>query len=114
MSTVVLTATLPTTRKGGGALAPSEIASVTFLRDTGSGGPGPIASVKGPFTDTVAFTDAAPVIGTSSYLFFVTDTNGLQGETSAPATVTVAQPAPPPPPPDQTPSAGTLTAVVQP
>lgn len=107
MASVVLTAALPTVRKDGSPLAPIEIASTTFLRDVG-GGLGPIFTASGPFSEgTVAYVDPSPPLGSVVYAFYVTDTKGLQGDTSIPINVTVAAPVSPP-------AAGTLTAEVQP
>jgi hypothetical protein len=104
---ITITLTLPTTRNDGTALSLGEIASATLLRDSGSG-PSPLGSPSiGPFSGpTVTITDASPATGTDTYSFFVTDTAGTQGDTSAPASVTVEGVTPLAPP-----AAGTLTAV---
>jgi hypothetical protein len=104
---IALTATLPTTRVDGTAAALSEIASITFLRDSGSG-PSPLGSpVAGPFSGpTVSASDASPATGTDTYSFFATDTAGTQGVTSPPVSVTVAGAQP-----LAQLSAGTMTAV---
>lgn len=111
MSSVLLVATLPTTRVSGKALALTEIASLTILRDIGDGnGPTLLQTIAGPFTaPTVNATDPAPATGNDIYSFYVVDSAGLQGDTSPGVTVAVA--APPPPPPD-VPAAGTLTATL--
>jgi hypothetical protein len=94
MSTVTVQITLPTTRAGvADANAPSDIASVTILRDIGDGnGPQTLTVVQGPFTTpTVSFTDASPATGSDAYSAFVIDTQvpPVQGATSAPASATI-------------------------
>lgn len=104
--TITITLTLPTTRVDGTALSLSEIASATVLRDSGSG-PAPLSTTNGPFSSgTVVLNDPAPATGSDIYSFFVTDTAGTIGATSAPVTITVTGT-----PVLAQPSAGTLTAV---
>jgi hypothetical protein len=92
---IALTITLPTTRIDGTAAPLSQIASVTILRDSGSGPVALGSVIAGPFSGpTVSSTDAAPATGTDTYSFFATDTAGTQGVTSAPVSVTVAGQAP--------------------
>jgi hypothetical protein len=103
-----LTLTLPTTRNDGSALAVTEIQSATILRDPGTGAV-TLTVLPGPFSGATAiFADVQPATGTDIYSFFVTDTNGKQGDTSLPVSVTVTGvPAAAPP------SAGTLTAIAR-
>lgn len=103
---ITITLTLPNTRVDGTTLNLSDIASATILRDSGSG---PVAQpvINGPFnSESVVTTDASPASGTDIYSFFVTDTAGTVGVTSAPVSVTVTGSTP-----LAQPAAGTLTAV---
>ena len=106
---IQVTLTLPSARVDGTALALTEIASATILRDSGAG-PAPLGSViSGPFSSsTVLASDTSPATGSDIYSFYVTDTAGTQGVTSTPVTVTVAGATP-----LAAPAAGTLTAVAQ-
>jgi hypothetical protein len=92
MSTVALTITLPTTRGGvADPNAPGDIASLTILRDPGTG-PVVLTTIAGPFTGpTVSYTDASPATGSDAYSAFVTDTQvpPVQGATSAPVSVSI-------------------------
>ena len=105
--TITITLTFPTTRNDGTDLALSEIQSATLLRDSGSGAT-PLGSPSiGPFSGpTLTLTDSSPASGTDTYSFFVTDTAGTPGDTSAPVSVTIEGQTPLAPP-----AAGTLTAV---
>jgi hypothetical protein len=111
----VLVATLPTLRGDGSALAPTDIASITFQKTSlGADGvtPGPevslqvnsaVAGAGLALTDTT-FTDTSSVKG-DAYSFFVTDTSGDAGAISNVVTnpgVVVTKPS--------APAAGSLTA----
>jgi len=105
---VDITLTLPTERKDGTALNLNEIQSATILRDPGTG-VATLTTLNGPFNgSTATFTDVAPASGSDVYSFFVTDTAGTQGDTSAPVSVTVVGQQSLAPP-----AAGTLTAVAR-
>jgi hypothetical protein len=109
MSSVALTITLPTTRSDGSAAALTDIASVTILRDPGTG-PVPLTTLAGPFTSpTVTYTDASPATGSDAYSAFCTDMQSppVQGATSAPVSVSIVAALAPL-------SAPTVTAVVGP
>lgn len=108
LPTVDITLTLPTQRKDGTDLALNEIQSATILRDPGTG-VSTLTTLNGPFNGpTATFADVAPATGSDVYSFFVTDTAGTQGDTSAPVTVTIVGQTPLAPP-----AAGTLTAVAR-
>lgn len=105
---VDITLTLPTQRKDGTDLNLNEIQSATLLRDSGTG-PGTLTVLNGPFNGaTAVFTDLTPTSGSDVYSFFVTDTAGTQGDTSAPVTVVVEGQVTLAPP-----AAGTLTATAR-
>jgi hypothetical protein len=89
LSSVVIALVLPPARANGRALALSDIASLTLLRDIGDGsGPKGFDPVLGPFSaPTINLKDMSPVNGDDTYSFFVTDTNTLRGKTSLPVSV---------------------------
>jgi len=112
----VLVATLPTTRKDQTALAPTDIASITFQKTSlGADGvtPGPQTSLQvnqaaagaGLQLSDTTFTDPNSIAG-DAYTFFVTDTAGDAGDASNvvtnPGTGVGGKPS--------APSAGTLAA----
>jgi hypothetical protein len=101
-----LAITLPTARSDGTSLALSEIESVTILRDSG-GVPQELKVLSGPFTGPIRYSDTAPVPGEEAYSFYVTDTAGVRGKTSAAVVVKAATPVKAPP------KEGTLTAVAK-
>ena len=88
----VLVATVPTLRGDGSALAPTDIASITYQKTSVSGTP-PVAGPQvilqtntavagaGLATADITFTDASAVAG-DSYTAFVTDTAGDAGALS--------------------------------
>src|ERR1700735_2201648 len=93
LGTVTLTITLPTARQDGTAAQPSEVQSITILRDPGTG-PATLATIANgtpaPFGATVSYVDQSPVTGTDAYSAFCTDTAGTQGATSLAVSVSVA------------------------
>lgn len=111
----VLVATIPALRGDGSALAPTEIASITYQKTSvGADGvtPGPqtplqtnsAAAGAGLQLSDLTFTDTSSVKG-DTYTFFVTDTDGDAGALSNavpnPGPVVIKPSAP---------AAGTLTA----
>lgn len=111
----VLVATIPALRGDGSALAPTEIASITYQKTSvGADGvtPGPqtplqtnsAAAGAGLQLSDLTFTDTSSVKG-DTYTFFVTDTDGDAGALSNavpnPGPIVVKPSAP---------AAGTLTA----
>lgn len=88
----VLIATIPSTRQDGSALAPTDIASITFQKTSLTGAP-PVAGPQvtlivnaaaagvGLTPDQITFTDPSSVAG-DSYTCFVTDTAGDTGALS--------------------------------
>ncbi len=91
---VDLSIPLPTVRKDGSDLALAEIQSITILRDAAT-----LSVIAGPFQSaTVTFTDASPATGDDLYSYFATDTGGVQGETSAPVSITITGEKPKAPP----------------
>jgi len=112
-----LIATLPTTREDNSALAPTDIASITFQKTSLTGSPpaaGPQTTLVvntaspgvGLTPDQITFTDSTSATG-DAYTFFVTDTAGNVGALSNvvtnPGTVVT-------PPTLSPPAAGTLAA----
>jgi hypothetical protein len=84
----VLIATLPTTRKDLSALSPTDIASITFQKTSGSpAGPevtlatNTAAPGAGLTLEQITVTDTSSVDG-DSYTCFVTDTHGNVGDLS--------------------------------
>ncbi len=103
-----LTLTLPTQRKDGSPLAPSDIHSAILMRDSGHG-PITVKEIAGPFTSpTVQFSDTSPATGHDIYSFVVTDNTGIKSDKSNPVTVTVHGKA------ASAPAAGVLTAIEKP
>lgn len=75
MSKVALVAVLPSARSDGSALALSEIASLTFVRDIGDGnGAQDLGTVQGPFTDQSV--NASDDAGDAAFQYgaYITDT----------------------------------------
>lgn len=109
----VLVATIPSLRGDGSALAPTDIASITYQKTVlGADGvtPGPqeplqtntAAAGAGLQLSDLTFTDTSSAKG-DTYTFFVTDTDGDAGALSnAVANPGVVKPS--------APAAGTLTA----
>ncbi len=103
----VLVATLPNLRQDGSALAPTDIASITYQKTTAADPANEVtlatntAGAGGLTPDQITFTDTSSSVG-DTYTFFVTDAAGLAGALSN-AVVNVA-------PADSPPAAGTLTA----
>ena len=105
-----LSAILPTTRKDLSALAPTDIASITYqkvpvgqtaqtvLQTNKAASPG-----AGLVTTDLAYVDTTSTVG-DVYTFFVTDTAGTVGDLSNAVTATAVTP------PVAAPSAGVLSA----
>jgi hypothetical protein len=89
MSQTVLTATIPTLRQDGSALAASDIASITFQKVPAGSAPGAAEDVLqvnseasgGLLPADLTFTDTGAVAG-DVYTFFVTDSEGDVGAVS--------------------------------
>lgn len=115
MSSVTLVDTLPTTRKDGSSLSASEIASITYQKQSLTGSPPVLSDPVVLQTNTanagstlqsadLTFTDSSATPG-DSYTSFVTDTDGHIGDASSPFVVPATKAAPSAP--DQV---GTFTA----
>lgn len=82
----ILIATIPSVRLDGTALAPTDIASITFQK-TVTGSPAQTLATNsatagaGLTPDQITFTDAASAAG-DSYTAFVTDVSGNAGAVS--------------------------------
>jgi hypothetical protein len=116
MSTTVLTATIPTTRQDGSALAATDIASITYQKvPAGSPAGSPQAVLQtnseasgGLLPSDLTFTDSNAAPG-DVYTFFVTDSEGNVGALSNTFTNVAAPPATLAPP-----AAGELAGVFTP
>lgn len=84
MSTVTLTATVPTTRKSGASLSLSEIARIELSRN------GQVIDSLVPTGPTVTFTDNSPLTGNDDYNVETLTTDGFISDPSNTATVTIA------------------------
>lgn len=84
MSTVTLTATVPTTRKSGAALAQSDILRMELSRN------GAVIDSVVPSGATVSFTDTSPLTGNDDYTVATLTTDGFTSDPSNTATVTIA------------------------
>lgn len=115
MSSMLLNATPATTRQDGSALAPTDIASITYQKTSLVGSPpapGPLQQLQtnqaqpgaGLASTDLTFTDANSVPG-DDYTFFVTDVQGHIGAASNDVVVPQQQSAP---------AAGTLTGTFTP
>jgi hypothetical protein len=99
MSSTVLTATLPTLRTDGTALAPTDIASITFQKVPAGATAGTILTTNGASggaglaPEQISFTDTSAAVG-DVYTAFVTDVEGNVGPPSN--TFTNAAVSPPP------------------
>lgn len=116
MSTMKLTATLPTTRVSGAVLLATAIASITFQKVAAGAASLSVLQVNsaaspgaGLQPSDLIFTDTNATVG-DDYTCFVTDTDGNAG---APSNDVVAAATAPPPPPDP-PGASALTGVFTP
>lgn len=116
MSNTVLTATIPTTRQDGSALAATDIASITYQKvPAGSAAGSPNVALQtnteasgGLLPTDLTFTDTGAAAG-DVYTFFVTDSEGNVGAVSNTFTnVAVAPPVLAPP------AAGELAGVFTP
>lgn len=84
MSTVTLTATVPTTRKSGASLSLTEILRIELSRN------GVVIDSVVPTGPTVAFTDTSPLTGNDDYTVETLTTDGFISDPSNIATVTIA------------------------
>jgi hypothetical protein len=100
---VDLVFTLPKTRTDGSALALTDIASVTVLRNSIEW-----QTLQGPLKEPVKVSDAGATPGVDTYSFYVTDTAGVRSNVSPVAAVSVSKE-----PPKAPPATGTVTATVQ-
>ena len=84
MSTVTLTATVPTTRKSGAALALTDIDHIALFRN------GTQIDQTLPTGPTVSFTDSSPLTGNDDYTVETFTKDGFVSDPSNDAIVTVA------------------------
>lgn len=84
MSTVTLTATVPTTRKSGKSLSVDEILRIELSRN------GQVVDSVVPTGPTVQFTDSSPLTGNDDYTAETLTKDGFISEPSNTATVTIA------------------------
>lgn len=84
MSTVKLTATVPTTRKSGASLSVDEIQRIALMRNGEE-----IDSVV-PTGPTVAFTDSSPLTGNDVYNAETFTKDGFVSDPSNDVVVTIA------------------------
>ena len=81
---VVITGTVPTTRKSGAALSLSDISSIRLLRN------GEEIDSQVPTTSTFTFRDTTPLTGVDDYVVRVRTTDGFTSEDSNVAEVVIA------------------------
>ncbi len=84
MTTVTLTATVPTTRKSGATLALSDILRIELSRN------GAVIDSIVPTGATVQFTDTTPLTGNDDYNVETLTVDGFISDPSNTATVTIA------------------------
>lgn len=84
MSTVTLTATVPTTRKSGASLSVDDIQRIALTRNGEE-----IDSVV-PTGPTVSFTDSSPLTGNDTYNVETFTKDGFVSDPSNDATVVIA------------------------
>lgn len=84
MSTVTLTATVPTSRKSGASLALSDIKRIVLFRN------GTELDSTVPTGPTVSFTDTTPLTGNDDYTADTETNDGFVSDPSNDAIVTIA------------------------
>lgn len=84
MSTVKLTATVPTTRKSGAALALTDILRLELSRN------GTVIDQVVPTGPAVSFTDTSPLTGNDDYTVETLTTDGFVSDPSNTASILIA------------------------